>query len=141
MFSILLRHPTSDARQTKFFEDVTQTFTPNLRNLLAEFGYDDEAKIISAPPPIEIVKLVANEHKVEVDKLLKGGASKERNIAISLIRSQTGLKLKEVAGMFDITHTAVSKAVNKLEAEATADKTLKERLDRLIHKLVTVPSL
>jgi len=111
------------------------------RDMLARFGYDDEAKEISAPPAIEIVKLVAEENKVEIDSLLKGGSSTERNIAISLIRSQTGLKLKEVADMFNITHTAVSKAINKLESDTEQDKALKQRLDRLIHKLGTVPSL
>ncbi len=37
--------------------------------------------------------------------------------------------------MFAITHKAVSKAINKLEAEAAQDKVIKQRIESLIHKL------
>ena len=105
------------------------------KEILERFGYTKELKAISAPSPESILRLIADDFQTAPQIILQGPASTERNISLKILRSQTPLKLKELAKMFALTHTTVSKAISKLESECKENAHLNQRLTRLINAL------
>lgn len=98
---------------------------------------------LASPKPTEIMSKISAEFRIPEDRIYKGRGRDNiaRKTAIVLIRKTTNLKLKEVAGLFNIHHTAVNKAINRLDLDMSLDPGLKDLVTRLSHKLGSDPNL
>jgi len=112
-------------------------------SIFDKYDFKIEKAKLESPHPDEVINKITDEFQTTRDRIFENSmkSNAARKAAIVLIRKTTGLKLTEVAGMFDLHHTAVSKVINRLDAEMDRDPVLKARMTSLCHKLGSDPNL
>jgi REP element-mobilizing transposase RayT len=112
-------------------------------SIFSEFGMNTEKTQLDETQPADVIASVADEFKTTKELILKGSMREHsaRKTAMALIRKTTNLKLKEIAEMFSVHHTAINKAINQLETDMERNPELKAKITALTHKLGSDPIL
>ena len=109
------------------------------RDMLDKMGLKFREKAIEEPKAKQIISLTAGVFKTSETEIIKNRSQKNfaRKSAMYIIRERTSLRLREIGEMFQVKHTAISKAIRVLENDMQKNKSLKNKVKYLLtHKTV-----
>ncbi len=118
--------------KTKFIKEKLK----ELKDQVESGDYTDKKEIVGHIGIEEIAEVIAQEYKIELEELRqqKNRPSKERNLAIYLMKRVSALSNIEIGKYFNISSTAVSKVVGNVEKEMAGKKQFKAEIEKLLSR-------
>ncbi len=118
--------------RTKFIKEKLK----ELKEQVASGNYADQGRIVGHIGREEIAGVIAREYGKELEELrhLKNRPAKERNLAIYLMKRVSALSNIEISKYFNLSSTAVSKVVGKVEREMVEKKHLRTEVEQLLSR-------
>lgn len=118
--------------RTKFIKEKLK----ELKEQVASGNYTDQGRMVRHIGIEEIARVIAREYGKELEELrqFKNRPAKERNLAIYLMKRVSALSNIEIGKYFNISSTAVSKVVGKVEQERAEKKHFRAEVERLLSR-------